>query len=98
MKMGNLVIVAGLVPMFFCHAQNLKPDDKAAGTAPAASAVAAAPDTYVIGASDELTVTVWKEPTLSGALLVRPDGMISVPLLGDGPGSERLGRANPDQQ
>jgi polysaccharide export outer membrane protein len=83
MKMGNLVIVAGLVPMFFCHAQNLKPDDKAAGTAPAASAVAAAPDTYVIGASDELTVTVWKEPTLSGALLVRPDGMISVPLLGD---------------
>ena len=30
-----------------------------------------------------LTVTVWKEPTLSGTLLVRPDGMISVALLGD---------------
>jgi polysaccharide export outer membrane protein len=26
---------------------------------------------------------VWKEPTLSGSLLVRPDGMISLPLLGD---------------
>jgi len=30
-----------------------------------------------------LAVTVWKEPTLSGSLLVRPDGMISMPLLGD---------------
>jgi polysaccharide export outer membrane protein len=30
-----------------------------------------------------ITVTVFKEPTLSGSLLVRPDGMISVPLLGD---------------
>jgi len=30
-----------------------------------------------------LTVTVWKEPTLSGSILVRPDGMISLPLLGD---------------
>jgi len=30
-----------------------------------------------------LTVTVWREPTLSGSILVRPDGMISMPLLGD---------------
>ena len=56
-----------------------------AGTAPA---VAAAPEiasssSYVIGASDVLTVTVWREPTLSGSILVRPDGMISMPLLGD---------------
>jgi polysaccharide export outer membrane protein len=83
MKTRNLLIVAGLVPMFFCHAQSLKPDDKAAVTPPAQAANAVAPDTYVIGASDELTVTVWKEQALSGPLLVRPDGMISVPLLGD---------------
>jgi len=38
---------------------------------------------YVIGASDVIAVTVFKEPTLSGSLLVRPDGMISMPLLGD---------------
>jgi polysaccharide export outer membrane protein len=37
----------------------------------------------VIGPSDVLTVTVWKEPSLSGNLLVRPDGMISMSLLGD---------------
>jgi polysaccharide export outer membrane protein len=40
-------------------------------------------DTYVIGPSDTITVAVWKEPTLSASLLVRPDGMISMPLLGD---------------
>ena len=37
----------------------------------------------VIGASDNISVTVFKEPTLSSSLLVRPDGMISMPLLGD---------------
>jgi polysaccharide export outer membrane protein len=46
-------------------------------------AAGTAADAYVIGASDVLTVTVWKEPTLSGSILVRPDGMISLPLLGD---------------
>jgi polysaccharide export outer membrane protein len=40
-------------------------------------------DSYVIGLSDVIIVTVLKEPTLSSSLLVRPDGMISMPLLGD---------------
>ena len=30
-----------------------------------------------------IAVTVFKEPTLSSSMLVRPDGMISMPLLGD---------------
>jgi polysaccharide biosynthesis/export protein len=56
-----------------------------AGTAPAVAAASeiASSSSYVIGASDVLTVTVWREPTLSGSILVRPDGMISMPLLGD---------------
>ena len=46
--------------------------------------VANAPhDNYVIGAEDILTVNVWKEPELSRQVPVRPDGMISLPLLGD---------------
>ncbi len=81
MKFGNLLLVAGLMPMLICHAQNPKPDEKPASGPPAATSVAS--DSYVIGPSDELTVTVWKEQAFSGALLVRPDGMISVPLLGD---------------
>jgi polysaccharide export outer membrane protein len=40
---------------------------------------------YIIGADDGLQVTVWKEPTLSGTFPVRPDGMISLALVGDVP-------------
>jgi polysaccharide export outer membrane protein len=41
------------------------------------------PSTYVIGADDVLQVSVWREPTLSGTIPVRPDGMISLALVGD---------------
>ncbi len=41
------------------------------------------PNRYVIGAEDSLQVTVWKDPTLSGTVPVRPDGMISLNLVGD---------------
>jgi polysaccharide export outer membrane protein len=40
---------------------------------------------YIIGPEDNLQITVWKEPTLSGTIPVRPDGMISMVLLGDLP-------------
>ena len=38
---------------------------------------------YVIGPSDSLAINVFKEPTMSGTLPVRPDGMISLSLVGD---------------
>jgi len=38
---------------------------------------------YVIGADDVLDVSVWKEQELTRSLQVRPDGKISMPLLGD---------------
>lgn len=40
---------------------------------------------YVIGPNDSLDIEVWKEPQVSGKLPVRPDGMISLPLVGDMP-------------
>jgi polysaccharide export outer membrane protein len=42
-------------------------------------------DSYVIGTTDAINIFVWKEPTLSSTanVFVRPDGMISMPLLGD---------------
>ncbi len=40
-------------------------------------------ETYVIGVTDQLMITVWKNPELSSRLVVRSDGMISVPLLDD---------------
>lgn len=50
--------------------------------APAASPTVN-PEKYVIGADDTLQVTVWKEPSFSGTFPVRPDGMISLVMLGD---------------
>jgi polysaccharide biosynthesis/export protein len=38
---------------------------------------------YVIGEQDQLMITVWKEKELSTGVVVRPDGKITVPLVGD---------------
>jgi polysaccharide export outer membrane protein len=38
---------------------------------------------YVIGSADMLRVTVWKDPNLSTEAPVRPDGTVTVPLVGD---------------
>src|ERR1017187_10101063 len=38
---------------------------------------------YVIGANDQIAVNVWKEGAVSGSFLVRPDGVITMPLLGE---------------
>lgn len=38
---------------------------------------------YKIGVGDQLSVSVWRNPELSLSVPVRPDGKISVPLIGD---------------
>ena len=90
MNTGSLFILAFYASSLFGFGhQHKDTDSTAAQAAPAASAAApaaaggTASDSYVIGPADVLTITVWKEPTLSGTILVRPDGMISLALLGD---------------
>jgi polysaccharide biosynthesis/export protein len=38
---------------------------------------------YIIGDQDVLAINVWREPELSRSVPVRPDGKISLPLVGD---------------
>ena len=55
-------------------------------TAPAAksdSGTAVDPKTYVIGAQDVLSIKVWREQDFTGLYTVRPDGKITLPLIGD---------------
>lgn len=42
-------------------------------------------ENYRIGIGDELQISVWREPELSLPVQVRPDGMITLPLINDLP-------------
>jgi polysaccharide export outer membrane protein len=88
MKSTGLLPLFVLVLALFGRVQDgttLSGSSPPAETAPA-STRATPPhvdESYVIGPLDVLTVNVWKEPALSGNILVRPDGMISLSLVGD---------------
>jgi len=41
------------------------------------------PKTYVIGPEDIINIKVWRDPDFSGVKGVRPDGKITMPLIGD---------------
>jgi polysaccharide export outer membrane protein len=41
------------------------------------------PNSYHIGLDDQLLISVWREPELSLSVVVRPDGMITMPLIND---------------
>ena len=43
------------------------------------------PGEFLLGPEDVLIVTVWKNLDLSREVVIRPDGMISMPLIGDVP-------------
>jgi len=50
---------------------------------PATRVSKVAPEGYVIGVGDGLDINVWKEPELSKTVAVRPDGIITLPLIGE---------------
>jgi polysaccharide export outer membrane protein len=65
-----------------CATSGGTPGDGApAAIEPASAAV----DDYKIGIDDMVSVSVWRNPELSVVVPVRPDGRISVPLVGDVP-------------
>ena len=66
-----------------------KPTAQASGkpaapaTPPPAVGGIATPADYVIGADDQLEIVFWREKEMSTTVTVRPDGMISLPLLNE---------------
>lgn len=50
---------------------------------PAVSAIAPPSVEYVIGPEDVLGVVFWREPEMSGDVTVRPDGRITIPVVGE---------------
>jgi polysaccharide export outer membrane protein len=66
-----------------------KKEKKGAKPAAPGAAVASAtngtldPKGFVIGTEDVLVVRVWRDPEVSGQVVVRPDGKITLQLLGD---------------
>lgn len=42
-----------------------------------------APAGFLLGPEDEVEITVWKNVELSRVIAIRPDGLISMPLIGD---------------
>ncbi len=55
----------------------------AVGAPPTDAVQTQAVDAYKIGVDDQVQVSVWRNPELGITVPVRPDGMISVPLIGD---------------
>jgi polysaccharide export outer membrane protein len=60
-----------------------KVSSQAAESAKAAKVPAADDNTFVMGPEDQIEITVWADNRIGGPYLVRPDGRISMPLLGD---------------
>lgn len=52
---------------------------------PSAAALAPINPDYLIGPGDSVSITVWRNPEVSGGFPVRPDGKITTPLVEDLP-------------
>ena len=83
MTLHRILAVTAMLTAFV--ATDASAQQRAAATPPAAvkSPVASSLEEYRIGPEDVLSISVWKNDPMSRVLPVRPDGMISLPLLDD---------------
>ncbi len=78
MKILSRLSVGALVLLLAACASGPQP-----GSTPRINPEAQAVDAYRIGVDDVIRVAVWQNPDLNVTVPVRPDGRISVPLVGD---------------
>jgi polysaccharide export outer membrane protein len=77
------LVLAALLLMPAAAAGQSKPTGASPTPAAATNAGAWTNDEYRLGPGDKLRVEVYREPQLSQSLQVRPDGKITLPLVGD---------------
>jgi polysaccharide export outer membrane protein len=73
MRLGILLVILFLLAM----------GCRSTGSVPATHDMQTDDSPYHIGPSDVLDISVWENEALSRTVVVRPDGMISLPLLND---------------
>ncbi len=78
--MGSVGLVFCLVVMCSCT-PSVSHLTEAQGAAAAVATVDQ--DKYPLGPEDSIEISVWKEPELTKQLVVRPDGKITYPLIGE---------------
>lgn len=78
MKILSRLFVGALLLLLAACASGPQP-----GSTPKINPEAQAVDAYRIGVDDVIRVAVWQNPDLDVTVPVRPDGRISVPLVGD---------------
>jgi polysaccharide export outer membrane protein len=76
-------VLLALAILAFAGSVQLPAQEVAAAEAPAQAPETAGDSSYIIGVGDLLKVSVWKNPDLQAEVPVRPDGRISVPLIGE---------------
>jgi polysaccharide biosynthesis/export protein len=84
--MKYVCVAASVALLTLMAADTLSAQQKAAPAAKAAAgdaAVTTPPLDYTIGVGDVLNIVFWREPELSGEVVVRPDGKVTVPLVKD---------------
>jgi polysaccharide export outer membrane protein len=76
---GLLLLGSGLAPLGCAPAINPVTEAQAG----AAQTMPPDQEKYQLGPEDALEISVWKEPELTKQLVVRPDGKITYPLIGE---------------
>ena len=73
---SKLIVFSAVAGLFACSSVNTVDEQ------PVESSIGIV-DEYMMGIGDAVSVNVWRNPDLSVNVTVRPDGKISVPLVGD---------------
>ena len=73
-RLGRLIGIAVVVASLASTAISAQPGEASTSTPPVE---------YVIGVEDVLDIVVWRESDITLEVIVRPDGKITVPLVGD---------------